>query len=33
MQVCAYLLKMLVGDKSPSPKIANFVDGYAFTER
>ena len=25
--------KMLAGDKSPTPKIVNIVDGYAFTER
>ena len=25
--------KMLAGDKSPTPKIVNRVDGYAFTER
>ena len=33
MQVCACLLKTLAGDKSPTPKIVNIVDGYAFTER
>ena len=29
MQVCAYLLKKLAGDKSPNPKFANRVDGCA----
>ena len=33
MQVCAYLLNTLAGDKSPNPKIVNIVDGCAFTER